>query len=114
MGNLRTQCSLSDTSNLRELILENPGLPLLIFCGEEAWSGEWAYEQAESVSKGRVLELTLYDRMWRTRDDYEEALADDLSDAEEYKDMSEKEYDRAIKEIVARTEFVRAIVVYVG
>lgn len=114
MGNLRAQCSLNDTSNLRELILENPGLPLLIFCGEESWSGEWAYEQALSVSNGRVLELALYDRMWRTMGDYEEALAEDLSDAEEYKDMSEEEYDSAIKEIVARTEFVKAIVIYVG
>lgn len=114
MGNLKAECSLSDTSNLRKLILENPDLPLLIFCGEEAWSGDWAYEQAVSVSDGKILELTLYEHMWRTKDDYEEELANDLSDKEEYENLSDKEYEKVIKQKVSETEFVKAIVIYVG
>ena len=48
------------------------------------------------------------------REDYAEKLADDLCDDEEYKDMSDEEYNNMIDDMVARTEFVRAIVIYVG
>ena len=109
--------SLKDTSNLRQLILENPDLPLIILCGDEAWDGEHSYSSA-SASKGAIEELTLYenvyDAVWMDREDYAEKLADDLCDDEEYKDMTEEEYNNMIDDMVARTEFVKAIVIYVG
>ena len=109
--------SLKDTSNLRQLIIENPDLPLIIFCGEESWDGEHSYSSA-SASKGSIQELTLYenvyDATWIDREDYAEKLADDLCDDEEYKDMTDEEYDKMIDQKVKETEFVKAIVIYVG
>lgn len=109
--------SLQDTSNLRQLILDNPDLPLIIFCGEESWDGEHTYSSA-SASKGSIQELTLYDDVynpvWLDKEDYAEKLADDLYDDEEYKDMTSEKFDNMIDDMVARTEFVRAIVIYVG
>ena len=102
-----------DCIHLRELILENPGLPLLIFAGEDAWQGEYQYNQTYA-SKGRVEELTLYNDMWMDEEDYSEALANNLSDEDEYKDMSDEEYYKMIDEKVANTEFCEAIVIYVG
>lgn len=49
MNNTSLPCLLNDTTELRNLILENPDLPLLIFAGEEAWNGEYSYESAENV-----------------------------------------------------------------
>lgn len=107
-------CSLNDTTILRNLILENPDLPLLIFCGEDSWSGEWGYEQADARS-GEIKELTLFSDQWLDKSDYEETLAEDLlCDEEKYKDMSDEEFDKMINQMVAETEFVKAIVVYVG
>lgn len=106
-------CSLNDTTILRNLILENQDLPLLIFCGKESWHDEYPYEQAYA-SSGEIKELTLYKNYWLDKDDYEDELSDDLCGKEEYKDMSDEEYNKMIQQKIAETEFVKAIVVYVG
>lgn len=31
-------------NELRKLILQNPDLPIMVCCGEEAYTGEWHYE----------------------------------------------------------------------
>ena len=94
-------------------ILENPDLPVLIFCGEEAYSGEYAYEQA-NASKGEIETLTLYDDMWLNEEDYRDKLSDDLCDKEEYKYLSDEEYEKMLDQKIAETEFVKAIVIWVG
>lgn len=91
----KNDCSLKDTKLLRELILENPELPLIVFCGEDSWSGKYAYQQADA-SRGEVENLILYNDMWLTEEDYAEKLTDDLSNEEEYKDLSDKEYGEMI------------------
>lgn len=113
MNKTKLDCYINDTAELRNLILENPELPLLIFCGEDAWHDIYAYEQASAGVKG-IQELTLYDNYWLEKDDYEEGLSDILCDQEEYKDLTDEEYDQMIQQKVAETEFVKAIVIYVG
>ena len=104
---------MNDTTELRKLILNNPDLPLLIFCGEDSWHDEYPYEQADA-SSGEIKELTLYKGWWLDRVDNEYKLSDDLCDKEEYKNLSDKEYDNMIKQKILETEFVKAIVIYVG
>lgn len=111
MNNTSFECSMNDTTELRKLIIENPELPLLIFCGEDSWTDRWSYEQA-CVNSARIDELTLYGDVWLDKDDYEDRVRDDL--CEDYADLSDEEYDKMIEKKVAETEFVRAIVVYVG
>lgn len=107
------ECSLNDTTTLRNLILENPDLPLLIFCGEESWHDEYPYEQADA-SSGEIKTLTLYNDYWLDKDDYRDELSDDLCDEPEYKDLSDEEYEKMLDKKVEETEFVEAIVIYVG
>ena len=113
IDNKQFHCSLNDTSNLRNLILENPDLPLIIFCGEESWDGNLSYTQADA-SKGEIQTLTLYEDVWVDEDDYREKLADDLCNEEEYKDLSDEEYYQMIDHKVAETPFCKAIVIYIG
>lgn len=113
MNQTNLNCTLNDTTELRNLILENPELPLLIFCGEEAWSGDWGYTQADADS-GSIQDLTLYNSEWVDRDGYKDRLSDNLCDEEEYEDLSPEEYGEMIEQKVAETEFVKAIVIYVG
>ena len=113
MNNTSFNCSLNDTTELRNLILENPDLPLLVFCGEESWHDEWSYESAE-VNSVSIQNLTLYDDIWMDEYDYKEKLSDDLCNEEEYKDLSDEEYDRMLDKKVKETKFVKAIVIYVG
>lgn len=113
MNNTALNCSLNDTTKLRNLILENPDLPLLIFCGEDSWHDEYPYEQAD-VGKVGIQELTFYNDYWMDKDDYEDRLSDDLCEKEEYKDLSDEKYNHIINQKVAETEFVKAIVIYIG
>lgn len=113
LNNTNLNCSLNDTTILRNLILENPDLPILIFCGEESWHDNFPYEQVDA-SSGEIKELTLYNELWMDKEDYEDKLSDDLCGQEEYKSLSDKEYNQMIRRKVAETEFVKAIVIYVG
>lgn len=113
MNNTRLNCSLNDTSNLKKLIIENPELPLLIFAGEEAWCDEFPYTQTDA-SNGEIKKLTLYNDYWVDKEDYTDRLSDRLCDEEEYKNLTDEEYEKMIKEKVKNTEFVKAIVIYVG
>lgn len=49
MNNTKLPVSLEDTTELRKLIIDNPDLPLLIFCGPETNSGEFPYESNKDV-----------------------------------------------------------------
>lgn len=113
MNKTDLQCSLNDTSKLRELILDNPDLPLLVFSGENAYQGCFSYEMAP-VSGVSIDELTLYGDCWMDRDDYGDKMRDDLAWEEEYENMTDDEFDKVIDEKVENTEFVKAIVIRVG
>lgn len=58
--------------------------------------------------------MTLYNGWWLDKDNYEDKLSDNMCDKEEYKDLSDEEYNRIIEQKVAETEFVKVIVIYVG
>ena len=113
MNNTSFNCSLNDTTELRKLIMDNPTLPLLFFCGEECYRGEYPYEQA-FVTSVSIQDLTLYNNYWLDEDDYAEELSDDLCDEPEYKHLSDKEYFEMIDRKVKETEFIKAIIVNIG
>lgn len=111
MNNTKLHCSLNDTTALRNIIIDNPELPLLVFCDEEAWSGKHGFSQAD-VSGVVVEKLTLYGDMWLDKDDYIEELEENF--AEEYEHLTDIEYQEVIDKKVEETEFIEAIVVWVG
>lgn len=37
MNNTNLSVSLEDTIELRKLIIDNPDLPLIVFCGDDSW-----------------------------------------------------------------------------
>ena len=106
-------CSLNDTTTLRNLIIQNPDLPLVILTGDEAWTGEYSYEYA-SVRSVSIIDLTLYDTCLLDRNEYAEPLAHVLGDEDDYKALSDVEFEQMICDKVKETEFVKAIVIYVG
>ena len=112
MNTLHT--SLKDTTELRKLIIDNPQLPLLIFANEDANDGDYAYMQAD-VSSVSIQELGLYnDELWLDKEDFEEELADKMSMDDEYENLSDEDFNKAVKEKIDSTEFVKAIVINVG
>lgn len=113
MNNTDLPVSLEDTTELRKLIIENPDLSLIVFCGDDSWHDWYPYEKA-NVNSCDIKELTLYNDWWLDKEDYAERLSNDLADEEEYKDMIDEECDAMIDQKVSETVFVKAIVIYVG
>ena len=108
----KIETSLENTKKLRELILNNPDLPLLIFVGEEAYNDEFAYSMAD-VRDCTIEELTVY-KSYIEKEEYKEELIHDLRDVEEYKELSDIEYLRMIEQKVEEAEYTKVIVIYVG
>lgn len=106
MNSTKLPVSLEDTAELRKLIIENPDLPLIVFCGDDCWHDFYPYEKA-NVNGCDVKELTLYNDWWLDKEDYTEKLGDDLADEKEYIDMTDEEYDKMIDQKVSETEFVK-------
>ncbi len=70
---------LGSSDGLRELIIENPELPLLVFVSEDANSGEYSREACNDVSAyvGEVLDCRQEvneGRLFEDRRDFEEEL----------------------------------------
>ncbi|MDD3363230.1 MAG: hypothetical protein PHW34_16340 [Hespellia sp.] len=109
----KKDCSLPDTTELKQMIIDNPELPLLIFCGEESYDADFSYSQA-NAGKPSIATIILYGDVWIDEDDYRDSLSDNLCDEEEYRDLSDVDYDKMIDKKVEEAEFVKAIVIYVG
>lgn len=114
MNNTKLPVSLKDTTELRKLIIENPDLPLLFFVGDDAYIDDGYQYSMAYASNAEIQELTLYSDVWMDEDDYAEKIRDDLTFEEEYINMTDEEYDKMIDQKVNETEFVKAIVIYVG
>ena len=110
---LETFMTQKDCKDLKELIIEHPEAPLLIFAGEEAWLGEWGYNSVDSGYASLRL-ITLYGGQWLDKDDFEDQLRDDMVYDERYENLSDEEFEKEFAKIVAETAFVAAIVIYVG
>lgn len=101
---------IPDNSELRQLIIDNPGFPLIIFVGETSWSGDFPYTVANKASC-EIEELTLYNNIWIDRDNYWDKLYDDLAFDEDYENLSDEKYLKIIDDKVARTKFIKAITI---
>lgn len=108
---------LHDCHELRKLILENPGLPLLIFAGEDCNSGDYSYMSCSTVSAsvGEFLDFqqTVNDeRCYTDRDEFQEDLEDKLYQTF---DGSDKEFEEYAEEILCEYDpyWKPCIIVYV-
>lgn len=100
-----------DNKELKNLILENPDLPLLIFATEEANSGEWSTELASCrCHKGFVLDTTKDcwlprdDRVYMDESDLEEDILNALADEDEYKSLTDEDFNKIVTEKVKALE----------
>lgn len=97
---------IHDASELRNLILENPDLPIVVLVGDEANHGDYSWEYCMHVNCKIVFILdvrTPYDRdtIFTDRDDFEEEVSDYLWN-KETSQLSESEYDAMVKAEVSK------------
>lgn len=95
---------LHSAEELRQLIYDNPTLPLLVFAGDCANTGDYSYMACGyiNVRKGEFLDCaqTVNDEMCYTdRNAFEEDLADCI--ALDNCERTDEEFDAIVKEKVA-------------
>ncbi len=109
---------LNSAEELHKLILDNPTLPLLVFAGEDANTGDYNYMSCSSVQAyvGEFLDCqqTVDDeRCFTDRDEFQEKLEDNLCDSF---DGSEQEFEAYIEDILMGYEpyWKPCIILYVN
>ena len=105
----------------RIILNEHPDLPVVFLANEDANIGDYSLMYCESVQVGigEILnEVTPYDKdtTFTDHDDFEETIADSICDEDEYKSMSDREFDEAVKNIAAQYDdkWAKVIEVVVG
>lgn len=98
-----------DTAELRKLIAENPDLPIVVLAGEQAWIEEYGYSYCTKVfcSLDWVLDCEIpfgCGIVPTDKNDFEEQLANYLCDLPENKGFSDSEFDKLLKEEMAKYE----------
>lgn len=98
---------LHSADKLKQLITENPDLPIVVFAGEDANIGDYAYMSCSYVSatKGEFLdcEQQINDcKCYTDRDDFEEDVFDILADNESCVDLSDEEFNSVVKQKITK------------
>lgn len=90
---------------LKQLIVENPDLPIVVFAGDSANNGDYPYMSCSHVSakKGEFLdcEQQIDDcKCYTERDNFADDVANILDGEEQYLDLSEDEFDTLVEQTV--------------
>lgn len=102
--------NLSKSSDeLKQLIAENPDLPIVFLVGRYAASDDYGYTYCTQIhfSIEEILDCTLPfgdDYVYNDRDDFENALSDYLADCEEYENLSDEEFQTLLDKELSKYE----------
>lgn len=97
------------SDELKQLIAENPDLPIVVLVGQDAVSDDFGYTYCSDIhfSIEEILDCTLPfgdDYVYNDRDDFENALSDYLADCEEYEKLSDEEFEVLLNKELSKYE----------
>ena len=104
-----------DNEELRKLIEENPDLPLVFYVTNDDLCDDY-YTTVFEDSRCKVGELYFDDEItYEGLDDVVDEYRDRLCDEEEYKDLSDDDYDKAVEKfVIENIRHYKAIIIKVG
>ena len=102
--------SLPNTEELRRMILDNPDYPLVITVTEDTWTGEYSTEVIGDVGC-YVTEMACYKNQWCDADELEEVIANDLADDPDREDLTDEEFELAVRAVMNRYPLQKVILV---
>lgn len=96
---------LHSADELKQLIVENPDLPIVVFAGDDANIGDYSYTSCSYIKayKGEFLDCaqTVNDCMCYTdRDEFEDDVADALAGEEQYRALPVDEFNFFVERTV--------------
>lgn len=112
---------LNECKELKKLITENPDLPLMFFAEDTGYDNAYVYMSCSLVKaeKGEVLDCYQDindEKLFASRDEFEEEVEYALAWMDGTKDLSDKEFDELVKSEIAKYDdkWKDCIIVYVG
>ena len=96
---------LHSADELKQLIVENPDLPILVFAGDNANNGDYPYMSCSYVSaeKGEFLDCGQQIdecKCYTDRDDFADDVENVLAGVERYRDLSDDEFNALVEQTV--------------
>lgn len=94
---------LHSADELKQLVAENPDLPIVVFAGDDANTGDYTYMSCNYVSatKGEFLDCAQQIdecRCYTDRDDFEDDVYTVLEGEEQYDKLTDDEFDSVVKQ----------------
>jgi hypothetical protein len=109
---------LHSTKELRQLIIDNPDLPLIVFASEDANTGDYAYMTCSKVRANISEYLDCIApcndaKAYLDREDFAEDMMECYAD--DYPDLSDEEFYQHMEAEIAKYDkyWVKCIAVYV-
>lgn len=104
--------SMPDTKELRQLILENPDLPVVIMVNEDTWHGEYSTEvlHPDSVWVG-IQEMACYNNRWCDDEELVDCIVDDVEGESFVEELTDEEFDEVVDKIKKKYPLQKVIVV---
>lgn len=101
-------------NKLKELILKNPELPIMVMVSEYDCDFDEFSTVALNIANCSIEELCLYDNKYVDVEDLEDLLRDRLADLVEFKDLNDEEFDEAVNQYMENNyEMKKYIVIWV-
>lgn len=104
--------SMPDTKELRQLILENPDLPVVIMVTEDTWHGEYSREvlHPDSVWVG-IQEMACYNNRWCDDEELYDCIVDDIEGEPGADELDDEEFDEVVDKIKKKYPLQKVIVI---
>lgn len=117
---MKTFNIIKDSTELRQLIAENPELPIVVMCEGEACVDDFAYTYMSKVRAyvGEILDCetpyAVY--IFDDREDFVERISDSMCYEEDYANLPDEEFDKAAEAKAAAYDqyWKKAIIIHAG
>ena len=108
------------SDELKQLIAENPDLPIVVLVGRYAALDDYGYTYCTDIHFfiEEILDCALPfgdDYVYNDRDDFEDTLSDYLADCEEYENLSDEEFQILLaKELSKYEPYWKKVIAIIG
>lgn len=108
---------VSDGFELKQVIIKNLDMPVVIFCGEDAYRCGFPFNQIEDIRVSTEW-LTLYnEECWYNKEELLEQLEDDIFDEmyrQDLESLLKCDPKKELEKRAAEYDFIETIVIFVG
>ena len=104
--------SIPDTKELRQMILDNPDLPVVIMVNEDTWHGEYSTEvlHPDRVWVG-IQEMACYNNRWCDEEELVNLITDDIDSVPGADELDDDVFESLVEKVKKKYPLQKVIVI---